>query len=266
MPVDPGKPRMVLVVHGVQTGTSDDQKQHQQIKQLIDQRGGHLGLQYDTSLYRYEDKNDQVIDAAKNLMNLLGTTPIGKAISKSVLDLVGDVVISLHNGKTAQAIREGLKHAILTQYQNATPCYLVAHSLGSIYAFDVVNELIADPAYFDRSDRTTWPVQGFATIGSPIGLDMFRKDRPAIQNLGAGTSLFRWVNYWDRTDPVVSGDIFGSKLNGNKIAELYANNTLDQGWAIRDIPMDTGLRWLISHTAYWKDAKFGDGLVDLIAH
>lgn len=266
MPVDPIKKRKVLVIHGVQRGTDKDQDQDKKIKSLIDNRLGNLPVSFSTELYRYEDINDKAIRPAKALMRLIGKTPIAQKLSEEILDIVGDVVLSLSNGSVAAQIREGFKARIMKNFDAGHPCYIVAHSLGSIYAIDVINELIVEQNLFDRKSRRTWPVQGIITIGSPIGLSMFRKNRTAVSQLGDGTKLLRWVNYWDRTDPIVSGNIFGARLSQFEIAESYMNGNAEQGWHIRDVPVDTGKRWLLSHIAYWEDAKVGDGLVDLIAH
>jgi len=266
MSVNPGKKRVILVVHGVQLGADRDQHQDKSIKNLINDRKGNLPLNFSVDLYRYEDKNDKVIRPAKQLMKLIGKSPVGVKLANSVMDVVGDVVISLADGGVAQEIRDGLKARILSYYEAGNPCYIVAHSLGSIYAFDVVNELIRDDSLFDRNSRKSWPVQGLLTIGSPIGLGMFKKGRSKIAALGQGSKLLRWKNYWDRNDPVVSGSIFGKSVSGFEIAEKYINNSPDQGWFIKDIPVDTGKNWLPAHTAYWEDAKVGDGLVSLIAN
>ena len=44
MTVDPSKKRIVLVVHGVQTGKDEDQLQHKQIKALINGRANGTPL------------------------------------------------------------------------------------------------------------------------------------------------------------------------------------------------------------------------------
>jgi len=266
MPVNPRLPRKVLVVHGVQTGTDNDLNQDKLISELIKSRIGNLPLHYECALYRYENINDAAQSKFKSLIKLLVANPIGQAVGKEVLDVVGDVVISLANGSTADAIRAGLKQAILDIYEAGNPCYIVAHSLGTIYAFDVLNQLISDGEYFDRSSRKTWPVQGLLTIGSPIGLQMFKiTGRDKITNLGPGEKWFRWLNIWDHNDPVVSGNIFGQYLSGFKIAEDFRNDDPAQGWVIRDIPTDTGKAWLMAHTAYWHSPVVGDKLTDMIS-
>lgn len=266
MPAEPKKTRKVLVVHGVQVGANSDQDQHKKIQELIKNRMGSLPLKYNSELYQYEDINDKAIGKAKNLMDLIGKVKLDVKLTSAILDVVGDVVISLSDNSTAEKIRQGLRNRILSYFEKGNPCYIVAHSLGSIYTFDVINDLLADQNFFDRGSRRTWPVQGLLTIGSPIGLNLFRKNRKKVLNFGQGNKFFRWLNYWDRNDPVVSGNIFGKHLSKLEIARSYMTDNPEQGWFIRDVPVDTGKIWLPSHTAYWEDVKVGDGLVDLIAH
>lgn len=265
MAVDPGKPRKVLVVHGVQTGTNDDLNQDRLIKELITSRIGNIPLVFDCLLYKYEDIEDEAIRKYKALLNLIVANPVGSALGSAALDLVGDVVLSLKNGSAAHQIRKGLREKILEIYEEGNPCYVVAHSLGSIYSYDVINGLIGSNGLFDRESRKTWPVQGLLTIGSPIGLNMFRKNRKAVKPFGVGNKWFRWINIWDPNDPVVSGEIFGNFLVGNRIAEKYLTGDTGQGWVIRDVVTDTGKMWLMAHTAYWHSAVVGDKLVDMVS-
>ena len=208
---------------------------------------------------------------SKKILIVQPIDPKGNPKGKSFLAIdsvqagVGDVVISLSKNSTANKIRKGLKDKILKYYQNGNPLYIVAHSLGTVYAFDVVNELIADNNYFDRNDPLNWPVQGMITLGSPLGLRMFKSTgRNNARNLGDGQFNFKWMNYFDVNDPVVSGDIFGKRLNNYKIAENYRKGTASQGWFIRDYPTDTGKTWLLAHTAYWNVAAVGEGLVNML--
>ena len=68
------------------------------------------------------------------------------------------------------------------------------------------NELSSDKAFFNRDNILEWPVQGMITIGSPLGLAMFKKTgRKTAKNLGKGRYNFKWLNYFDVNDPVVSG-------------------------------------------------------------
>lgn len=265
MPVDPTKAVKILVVHGVQIGSDEQLNQDKDIDELVRSRLGGIALNYEVDMYKYEDIADQAQNKIRRLSKAIINSPLGAKLTDAMLDLVLDVVINLKDGSTAAKIRAGLKNKILNYYDAGHACFVVAHSLGSIYSFDVVNELIGDSQYYDRNAWDTWPVQGLITMGSPIGLAMFRtRGRQTVKNLGEGMEWFRWLNYWDRTDPVVSGEIFGKQLQGYQLAERYIKNDTRQGWVIRDRIVDTGKVWIPAHTAYWFNSMVGDGIVDLI--
>lgn len=266
MPADPRKPRKILVVHGVETGSDADQHQDLLVRNLVADRLGNLGVAFSVDLYRYENVNDRATAAFKLLVDMIVATPVGASLADAAIDLIGDVVIAVADSGPAHEIRAGLRERIEAEFAAGNPLYVVAHSLGSIYAFDVVNALIGSGNYFAADDRTSWPVQGLATLGSPIGLAMFRDPRPRVSPLGGGRYPFRWRNYWDRTDPVVSGSFYGRPLETYVRAEHYASADSGAGWTIRDRIVDSGKHWLFAHTAYWTLPSIGDDLVDLIAN
>jgi hypothetical protein len=267
MSVDPQKPRKILCVHGVQMGNDADQQQHKEISDLIDSRLGNIPLTFETEMYRYENINDAAQKRYKQLLKLVAQTPAGGIVADKAFDLVADVVTAMLDTSTAAKIRAGLRARILEIFDEGNPCYLVAHSLGTIYAFDVINALMREEGLFLRDSRRTWPLQGLVTLGSPIGLPMFSgSERKKVTKLGPGTKWFRWLNYWDRTDPVVSGNIFGKQVRSFGIAEKYQLADPHQGWVIRDRAVDTGRLWLLAHTAYWSHPIVGDGIVDMITN
>ena len=265
VPLSPENNSVVLVVHGVQLGDAASLNQDNMIRQSIESRLNGMNLTFDVDLYKYENISDASLSKLKKLSSVILSTGIGAILAPPIIDLVGDVTFSLANGSTANKIRQGLRDKILAYYAAGIPVYIVAHSLGSVYTFDVINELIETDGLFDRDHPLTWPVQGFVTIGSPLGLSMFKKTGRNIANsLGKGAHSFKWLNYFDVTDPVVSGDIFGIKLRGHKIAEKYKKDTPEFGWFIRDFPVDTGKNWLLAHTAYWDSDVVGDGLLSMM--
>ena len=268
MPVDPAKPRKVLVVHGVQSGTDADQHQHEAVAALIRARLNGLPVRFETEIYRYENINDQAQKQLKRVLGyftsaLSGQTALS-AVAGFTLDLVGDVVIALEDGTTAAKIRKGLRDQVLAAFDDGFPLYLVAHSLGTVYALDVVNGLMKESGLFERASRKTWPVQGLVTLGSPLGLSMFRRSK--VTPLGTGEKFFRWLNYWSRTDPVVSGSFYGKPRAGYQIAERFHTDSETSGWFIQDHVVDMGRAWLMAHTGYWDHAPIGDDLCALITN
>ncbi len=261
MAVDPTKPKRVLVVHGVQSGTNADQNQHQLIEALIKARLNNAPLRFETEMYRYENINDQAQRSLKEVIELFFDNIVAKKAVDLTLDIVLDVLVALKDGSTAQKIRQGLMDRLLEIHEEGNPLFLVAHSLGTIYAFDVVNRLIGTSGLFEPGDRKSWPVLGLVTLGSPIGFRMFNRNR--VKPIGQVKRSLSWINYWARTDPVVTGSFYGKPRAGYDIVERFS--TEDGGWDIKDRAVDVGTVWLPAHCGYWSHSGLGDDLVSLLA-
>jgi hypothetical protein len=72
---------------------------------------------------------------------------------------------------------------------DATPAVVVGHSLGSIVAYAVLTQ---------RGGAVTVPL--FATVGSPLGIDVVKKK--LAPPLGRPSGVTRWLNAADKRDPV----------------------------------------------------------------
>jgi hypothetical protein len=268
--VDSTKTRRILAVHGVRTDRDDNIKCHEVLRTLIIDRLNNMPAKFEIEMYKYENINDAAQDKLTKVLDvflakLIDKVPFGKLLGSLIdqgIDLVGDVLIKLKEGTTAMVIRDGLIERIEQIYKEGNPLYIVSHSLGSIYAFDAVNELMKKRQYFDRESRRTWPVQALVTMGSPIGLAMFKRN--SVKNMGVGRHYFRWINYWARTDPVVSGSFYGKPYDGYHIAERFSTSKEKCGWFIQDRVLDLGKTWLMAHAGYWQDPGIGDDLVTLI--
>jgi hypothetical protein len=261
MAVDPTKPKRLLVVHGVQSGTDADQNQHQLIEALIKTRLNNAPLRFDTEMYRYENINDQAQRSLREVIKLFFENIVAEKAVDLTLDIVLDVLIALKGDSTAQKIRQGLVDRLLEIHGAGNPLYLVAHSLGTIYAFDAVNQLIGTSGLFEPGDRKSWPVLGLVTLGSPIGLRMFNRNR--VKPIGKVKRSLSWINYWARTDPVITGSFYGKPRAGYDIVERFA--TKDGGWDIKDRAVDVGQVWLPAHCGYWSHSGLGDDLVSLLS-
>jgi len=277
MSVDFKNPAHILVVHGVQTGESKDIKSDQQIRSLLTRSlaESHLEKEFTVEGYFYEDINDR----AQNFYGILagalttGKPLVGKGF-KTAIDLVGDVVSAASNTSTAKIIRAGLREKILESYKTKNQLVVVAHSLGTIYALDVINELILSKRYFVGDDRATWPIQGFISMGSPLGLALdfggvkiFEK-RDICSIPDAAVNLFPWHNYFNRLDPIVSGNIFGAPVNidGAKgpVEMRYGPSVLAANWLLKGHVVTSGQQWLLAHIAYWNSSQIGDQLVEML--
>lgn len=277
MTIDFKKPAHILAVHGVQTGENKNIKCDQQVRSLLMRSlsDNHLEKQFLVDSYLYEDIND---DAQKFYTYLASALSAGKPLTgkalKTVIDLAGDVVTAASNTSTARKIRAKLHKKILASYKANNQLIIVAHSLGTIYAMDVINELIANDQYFKGDDKATWPVQGFISMGSPLGLALeiggakiFEK-RELHSVTNAEVSLFPWHNYFNRLDPIVSGNIFGTPLeiDGAKgpVEMRYGPTVLGSNWLLKGHVVTSGQQWLMAHTAYWNNPVIGDRMVDML--
>ena len=130
MSVNPKKQRKIVVVHGVQLGEDKDQNQHKAIQELVTSRLGNTPLDFEAEMFLYENINDEALRLFSQVSSAIASTPVGSVIAAKVIDLIGDVVISLLDSSTAHQIRQALKAQIVAHYEQGNPCYLVAHSLG----------------------------------------------------------------------------------------------------------------------------------------
>jgi hypothetical protein len=276
MSVDFTKPAHILAVHGVQTGTDDDIDSQQKIEKLTNNAlaRSHIERDFESIGFYYEDINNK----AQKFYQLLAKAitsgkPLVGAALKQIIDLAGDVVTASANTSTAKKIRRKLAKKILESYDSGNKLIIVAHSLGTVYALDTICELINTDGLFNGDDRASWPVQGLVTMGSPLGLDLdilgqviFAKR--SIATINAQYQVLPWHNFFNRLDPVVSGNVFGSpvKISGSRgpVERRYGTDTSHSQWMLRGHAVTSGKQWLLAHTAYWNNPRIGDRLVDML--
>ncbi len=276
MSVDFTKPAHVLVVHGVQTGTDADITASDNVAKLTRKalERSHISRDFESVGFYYEDINDNAQTFYKLLARAItaGNSLASTALRKFV-DLAGDVVTASANTSTAKKIRRKLAKAVLDAHRDGHQLIIVAHSLGTVYALDTISELIRKDGLFVGDDRTTWPVQGLITMGSPLGLDLdvlghtiFEKR--VVQPIDATYQVLPWHNYYNRLDPVVSGSVLGSpvEVRGSQgpLERRYGADTAASQWLLQGHAVTSGKQWLLSHTAYWRNPKIGDQIVNML--
>lgn len=277
MSVDFTKAPHILAVHGVQLGEDNDIESANQIEKLVKRSLGkkHINRDFSVYDYLYEDMNDD----AQSIYQLIGDAitsgnPIANNILEGAIDVIGDVITAANNTSVAASIRQGLKDKILESYNSGNQLVIVAHSLGTVYCLDVISELMNDSNYFKGDDSRTWPVQGYISMGSPLGLDIdvlgttiFTKRNIATLS-NANYRLFPWHNYYNRLDPVVSGNVFGSPIDirGSKgpVEVRYGSDVQQANWLLQGHAITSGKQWLLAHIAYWKNSKIGDKITDML--
>ena len=277
MSVDFRKDAHILAVHGVQLGDDESIKSDEQVRKLVTKSlsRSHLERQFEVFGFFYEDINDEAQRFYSKLASAISSgNPLAGQALKAVIDIVGDVVTAARNTSTARKIRNKLRKKILDSYKAGHQLILVAHSLGTIYSLDAINELIRREEYFDGDNRNTWPAQGLITMGSPLGLDidiagtkLFEKRKiEPVPN--AEYEVLPWHNYFNRLDPVVSGNVFGApvEVQGAKgpVEKRYGDDTRAAQWLLQGHKVTSGKQWLLAHTTYWRNPKIGDRLVDML--
>lgn len=119
---------------------------------------------------------------------------LGDRVFRDLLDrYIDDVYNYFYRGNRRDEIRALLRQE-LRGAQEGDQTALVSHSLGTVIAMDVLKDW-------------THPVELFVTMGSPLGFEWIR------DKLGHPTfpaCVGRWVNVYDRADPVSLAD---PKLN-----------------------------------------------------
>jgi hypothetical protein len=268
MPLD--KEPHFIVVHGVQTGTDDDIESDQQIRALLVKcLKGKPNYPYDVLAVKYEDINDSAQRPSQWLLKILTKgSPLKRAISRKILDIIGDVFTASVGTKTASKIRAKIKKQILESYLGGHPVYLIAHSLGTIYCLDVICELMQEDNFYNTDSVEGWPVQSFFTMGSPLGLtNVFKaRDIPTIRQ--PLRFPFNWHNFHHPLDPIVSGNVFGKQIDFIKdngpVEQCYREAAAKAHWRLSPFVVAQNDQWLLAHLSYWSDPMIGNVLIDTV--
>lgn len=159
----------------------------------------------------------------------------------SALDALVDLPLYLSDEKGA-AIRHLVKEKVEEAISNepGKGVVLVGHSLGSVVAFDVVNE------YIKEGDGRK--IKALITMGSP--LEWVTKIREALgkETCLDGVANIEWLNFYDEQDPVP----LRRKLN----KEMFAG--------VKNIQCSSGKALIAAHCAYWNDKCCAENIAALM--
>jgi len=126
-----------------------------------------------------------------------GARGIASGLNRILLKMISAALLQdVHDFFFVPAERERMRNSLLERLQaGGGPFVIVAHSQGSVIAYDVLREL--DPA--------THEVALFVTVGSPLGLPSIRsmfKQWTGKRKLPFPACVRRWVNIAEHLDPV----------------------------------------------------------------
>jgi predicted alpha/beta hydrolase family esterase len=275
MPVDFDNDPVVLIIHGVQTSDNNDLRQHTHVAANLDNLLSNPDLHedeplpYTADIFKYEDVNDDAVSLVRRVLaSMTGNSIAGWVVDKAT-DLVGDVLLALTEGSTYDLIKQQFGEKILAIHDTGRPVYIVAHSLGSFYAFELLNDWF-DEFRFAKREKSEWPVHGLVTIGSPLGLELFERDAETLNRRKIGVNVrsrprFPWKNYWDAQDPIVTGSLLGFPKRSKFPFRFDRQASKRKGWSIRSHEVNSGSSaHLFAHTAYWHSPTVGQGIVNMM--
>ncbi len=122
--------------------------------------------------------------------------------------------------KVQTEIRRRFQESLAEAAAAGPPHIVVAHSMGTVISYDNLKRV-----------PDCLPVDGLITLGSPLGLDEIQdKLRPEwSRDTGFPDKVTRWVNIYDRFDPVVGLDArFGNDYRKNRENAVVDIN--EQNW------------------------------------
>ena len=261
----------VIAVHGIGVGTGRDRLGFSnELKTLVCNDNLSATFTWDECVW--EDLNDaidkRVGDIVRNLLKSYrlpwkfdAPSRIGKigqgigiacanlamAIGGDFLnmgfDLGSDFVLYLDSDH-GQKIRDRLKHQILAlAAKHQEGLALVAHSLGSVIAYDVVAQAVCN--------KHPLPVKQLITFGSPLAWTFeLRNDEGKRECAFVSVGNTRWTNFYYEEDYVP----IRKPLPETQFPTV--ENHL--------LKLPNGEKQFSSHTAYWKDAVFAAEVRKLI--
>lgn len=175
-----------------------------------------------------------------------GITPDGlrkaKRITPSALDAVLDLPIYLGKDKGTEIRAEIFKKIDEAMSRGVEGVVLVGHSLGSVIAFDVLQE--------ELKKGMNARIKALVTLGSP--LEWVSKVRNAMTGETAAHTFdvhgTQWFNYYDPQDPVplrraLNGEMFKGVKNEKDVS---------------------GEILISAHCAYWKSPRIAAKIVELM--
>lgn len=126
-----------------------------------------------------------------------GAKGIGGLINRALLKVISAALLQdVHDFFFVQARRKAMKESLKQRLDaGGGPFVVIAHSQGSMIAYDVLRELKAEQ----------YDIALFITVGSPLGLPTVRsmfRDWTKKKKLEFPACVRRWVNVADTLDPV----------------------------------------------------------------
>lgn len=95
-------------------------------------------------------------------------------------------------------LQQKLRKPLLEHLEKGDQIMLIAHSMGSIIAYDVLRDL--------GKEKPNLKLHSFVTVGSPLGLPLVKKNVRMERDVARTPSIVEraWINFADPRDPVAA--------------------------------------------------------------
>lgn len=243
--------RGLLTLHGITNGGDDERRGYSQpLVNALTRWGRPLLDDATWTPDVTEILYASLLQRCARASGLSGRLP---GVPAALEDYALDVVVYAGRG-----CRELVMTRVSAQIHSAGPGrVLLAHSLGSVVAIDLLMDWLRSGAISSAKPRHQWPIAGLVTIGSPLGIDVpfasgagFLDRAAAAQGVPGAPPDFRWINIADPQDVVVTGARLGKTpdLSDTDYAHGYPGYACLGCEQWPDI--DCG-GYLDSHGGYW---------------
>jgi hypothetical protein len=205
------------------------------------------------------------------VLGSIGLGTIGKVLSwfgvptlTEVADMVADVFIYDGITRTQRIKKVVLTQILAAREKSGRGVILHGNSLGSVVGLDIIADLIEAGQIGGDVPRKDWPIRGFLSTGSPLAVNVpfvtGYVDRASRLKrlLPARLSGFPWLNLYDTSDPVASGNLFGLTSDPKMLAKLSGYRML----RLTDLSPDSGFH-IRAHTGYWNHPTVAQHVVAL---
>ncbi|MEV0170501.1 alpha/beta hydrolase [Streptomyces sp. NPDC050803] len=159
---------------------------------------------------------------ANTLMALPGLRTLGGwASGRVMVHRLGQVTDYLRRGHVDDAglsIDRRIRDRVAAELDPVGPTVVVAHSLGSVVAFETLHEHAG-------------AVPLLVTVGSPIGMRTVVRARMRPQPLHVPAGVGRWLNFWDRDDVIVGRPELERCIAANAAAVAPVSRRVDSDGA-----------------------------------
>ncbi len=265
----------LIFIHGMGEGDSSDE--YQQLYDLImkfySQNNANGSQNFDLvpvewQTVTFEAEKQIFKHAFPNLEPSPNIFQPIKSLRYFMTFFIGDIIAYTAEPENKNGIRKSVWQQIEAHCESA-PYSILAHSLGSLIAFDYLYKLFEKNTMLypgKKCETDEYKLNCFKdnfrnlfTFGSPIGLFMLRQgklwlgDKPFTTIKNPVSQGHKWLNFYDNQD-----------VAAYPLETLFMSNPENASASLEDIIVQTGNMVLNSHTHYWRNKKLAQRIASVL--